>query len=184
MDRWLIAMLVVVGLVIVGLVMTTGHRQSDIASGPPEPEPELSPPTPSRVPIPGEGFTLHIDAKKHINELPEFVVHHYCKNIDPQVIQCLLFDSDAPNAHVIGVETIISPAIYNQLPQEERASWHYHKDEIPLVDAKLPGLSEAQIQQVVAALENTYGRVVIFWVPGMPAPMGPPSVVNPHDVGD
>jgi len=132
------------------------------------------------MPAPAMGFTLHIDAKKHINELPEFVVHHYCKNIDPQVIQCLLFDSDAPNAHVIGVETIISPAIYNQLPQEERASWHYHKDEIPLVDAKLPGLSEAQIQQVVAALENTYGRVVIFWVPGTPAPMGIPSVVNPQ----
>ncbi len=132
------------------------------------------------TPTPAQGFALHIDAKKHINELPEYVVHHYCKNIDSQVIQCMLFDSDAPNAHVIGVETIISPEIYTQLPEAEKSSWHYHKDEIPLVDAKLPGLSDEEIEKVVAAVENTYGRVVIFWVPGTPAPMGMPSVVNPQ----
>lgn len=129
---------------------------------------------------PSQGFALHIDAKKHINEMPDFVVHHSCKTLDENYIQCLLFDSDQPNAHVIGVETIISPEVYAQLPEEERAGWHYHKDEIPLVDAKLPGLSDKEIAKVVAAVENTYGRVVIFWNPGDVAPLGVPSVVNPQ----
>jgi mannose-6-phosphate isomerase-like protein (cupin superfamily)/DNA-binding beta-propeller fold protein YncE len=132
------------------------------------------------IPTPAQGFALHIDAKKHINGMPDFVVHHYCKTLEKSYIQCLLFDSDRPNARVIGVETIISPEIYAQLPEEERASWHYHKDEIPLVDAQLPGLSEEEAQKVVAAVENTYGRVVIFWVPGNVAPMGTPSVVTPQ----
>ena len=129
---------------------------------------------------PPQGFALHIDAKKHINEMPDFVVHHYCKTLTQNYIQCLLFDSDQPNAHVIGVETIISPEIYAQLPEEERASWHYHKDEIPLVGAELPGLSDEEIAKVIAAVENTYGRVVIFWNPGDVAPLGVPSVVNPQ----
>jgi mannose-6-phosphate isomerase-like protein (cupin superfamily) len=135
---------------------------------------------PAMMAAPTQGFALHIDAKKHINDMPDFVVHHYCKALDKNYIQCLLLDSDRPNARVIGVETIISPEVYAQLPEEERASWHYHKDEIPLVDAQLPGLSEAEAQKVVAAVENTYGRVVIFWVPGSVAPMGTPSVVNPQ----
>ncbi|MBI1741554.1 DUF1264 domain-containing protein [Candidatus Acetothermia bacterium] len=129
---------------------------------------------------PAQGFTLHIDAKKHINEAPELVVHHYCKTLDPQVTQCLLFDSDAPNAHLIGEETIISSQIYAQLPDVEKMSWHYHKVEIPLVDAKLPGLSEEEAKKVVAAIEDTYGKVVIFWSPMTPAaPIGMPSITKP-----
>jgi mannose-6-phosphate isomerase-like protein (cupin superfamily) len=136
--------------------------------------------SPAMMSVPAHGFTLHIDAKKHINDAPDFIVHHYCKTLDAQYIQCLLFDGDEPNAHVIGTETIISPEVYAQLPEEERASWHYHKDEIPLVDAKLPRLSDEEIAKVVAALENTYGRVVIFWKPGDIAPLGVPSVTNPQ----
>jgi DNA-binding beta-propeller fold protein YncE len=128
---------------------------------------------------PAQGFALHIDAKKHINELPETVVHHYCKNLSHDVIQCLLFDSDEPNAHNIGTETIISPAMYAKLPEEEQLYWHHHKEEIPLVDAKLPGLSEEEIKKVVAAIEDTYGKVIIFWNPGDTAPMGEPSVTEP-----
>lgn len=133
----------------------------------------------SKRPTPAMGFELHIDAKKHINDAPDFVVHHFCKTLDEQVTQCLLFDSDAPNAHAIGVETIISPQIYAQLPDEEQQNWHYHKEEIPLVEPVFPGLSEAEIQKVAAAIEDTYGKVVIFWVPGTIAPMGTPSVTQP-----
>lgn len=49
MERWLIAILVVVALVVTGILLTTGKR-AEIASGPPEPEPELAPPTPSSLP--------------------------------------------------------------------------------------------------------------------------------------
>jgi hypothetical protein len=49
MDRWLVAILVVVALVITGFLLTTSSRRSDVASGPPVPEPELAPPTPSSL---------------------------------------------------------------------------------------------------------------------------------------
>ncbi len=128
---------------------------------------------------PATGFTLHIDAKKHINDMPEWVVHHYCKPINKDVSQCTLFESDEPNAKLIGVETIISPQLYAALPETEKPNWHYHETEIPQVDAKLPGLSDKEAREVVAALEDTYGKVIIFWKPNEPAPIGI-SITRPH----
>lgn len=134
---------------------------------------------PAAAQAPAVGFTLHIDAKKHINDAPDLVVHHYCKTINDQVTQCLLFDSDQPNARLIGVEVVISPQLYAALPQAEKGNWHYHKTEIPQVEASLPGLSEKDAQQIVASLEETYGKVVIFWHPREPAPISI-SVTTPH----
>lgn len=128
---------------------------------------------------PATGFTLHIDAKKHINDVPDWVVHHYCKPINKDVSQCTLFESDEPNAKLIGVETIISPQLYAALPEAEKPNWHYHETEIPQVDAVLPGLSEKETREVVAALEDTYGKVIIFWKPNEPAPIGI-SITRPH----
>lgn len=128
---------------------------------------------------PASGFNLHIDAKKHINDMPDWVVHHFCKSINEQVAQCLLFDTDEPNAKLIGVETIISPQLYAALPEAEKTNWHYHKTEIPQVDAVLPGLSEKEARDVVAGLEDTYGKVIIFWKPNEPAPIGI-SITRPH----
>ncbi|MDO8636847.1 MAG: DUF1264 domain-containing protein [Dehalococcoidia bacterium] len=128
---------------------------------------------------PATGFTLHIAAKKHINDMQEWVVHHYCKPINKDVSQCTLFESDEPNAKLIGVETIISPQLYAALPDAEKTNWHYHKTEIPLSEATLPDLNEKDARQVIAALEDTYGKVVIFWEPNEPAPIGI-SITRPH----
>ncbi len=128
---------------------------------------------------PATGFTLHIDAKKHINDVPDWVVHHYCKPINKDISQCTLFESDEPNAKLIGVETIISPQLYAALPEAEKTNWHYHETEIPQVDAVLPGLSEKEAREVVASLEDTYGKVIIFWKPNEPAPIGI-SITRPH----
>lgn len=139
----------------------------------------IQPQQPATGISPSSGFNLHIDAKKHINDMPDQVVHHFCKSLNSDVSQCLLFDSDEPNARLIGVETIISPQLYTALPEAEKANWHYHKTEIPQVDAVLPGLSEKEVREVVAALENTYGKVIIFWKPNEPAPVGI-SITLPH----
>ncbi|MBI2832256.1 MAG: DUF1264 domain-containing protein [Chloroflexi bacterium] len=121
---------------------------------------------------PAFGYTLHIDAIKHINDDPDRVVHHYVKAISDEISQALLYDSDEPNARLIGIETIISPRIYTALPEDEKPNWHYHKTEIPMVNAQLPDLGEKEAAAVVAKLEDTWGKVVIIWKPGDPAPMG------------
>ena len=129
--------------------------------------PQGAPPT-----SPAFGYTLHIDAIKHINDDPDQVVHHYVKDINSEVSQALLYDSDEPNARLIGIETIISPRMYAALPEDEKPNWHYHETEIPMVNARLPDLSEKEAAAVVAKLEDTWGKVEIIWEPKDTAPMG------------
>ena len=56
--------------------------------------------------------------------------HHYCAHVSHDVRQCLLYDSDAPNARLIGVEYMITPELYETLAPEERRLWHSHAFEV------------------------------------------------------
>lgn len=122
---------------------------------------------------PTQGFTLHIDAEKHFGDAhPTEIAHHWCKAVEG-ITECLIFDGDASNARLVEVETIVSPAVYKTFTPQEQALWHYHKTEIPKVNAKLPDMTPAEAQQTVAAMTDTYGKVWMLWDP-MATPQGEP----------
>ncbi len=126
---------------------------------------------------PSDGFTLHIDAKLHFTSNPNIIAHHYCKTVTGGMIECLLFDSDAEDAKLVGVETIVTPEIYNNFSNEEKALWHYHKTELPRVDARLPDLPPEEAAKVIKSIEETYGKLYILWDPGRSdLPIGNPSI--------
>jgi hypothetical protein len=126
---------------------------------------------------PYDGFTLHLDAKMHFPGDHEMVAHHYCKTVAGGMIECLIFDSEAPDAHLVAIETIVSPEIYNGFGPEEQKLWHYHKTEFPKVEATLPDLTAEEAATVVAAAEETYGKVYLLWDPSVEEmPVGQPSV--------
>jgi len=129
---------------------------------------------------PTEGYTIHVDAREHVASQPELIVHHWCKPLPSGTVQCLLYDSDDPDARLIGTETVVSAELYQAFSESEKADWHYHKEEIPAVDATFPDLSQAEAQELTTALEETYGKVVIFWDPADPAPIGAPVVTRIH----
>lgn len=133
----------------------------------------------AKKPMPSDGWTLHIDARKHFSN--DFdrdpIAHHYCKPVAGGLTECQLYDSDNSDARLVGVETIISAAAYNALPQEEKKFWHYHKTEIAKVDAKLPDLSAEEAAKVAKSIEETYGKIFIFWNPSeTDVPTGQPHV--------
>ena len=41
--------------------------------------------------------------------------------------QCVLYDGTGPDAKLIGVEYLVSNAVYQNMPAEEKAYWHDHK---------------------------------------------------------
>jgi hypothetical protein len=126
---------------------------------------------------PGDGWTLHIDAKQHFPGDPDAIAHHYCKAVAGGLIECLLFDSDAADARLVGVEVIADAATYDQFDPAEQARWHYHKDEIPKVEATLPDLSAEEAAKVVAQIEETYGKLYVLWDPTLTElPVGEPSL--------
>jgi len=128
---------------------------------------------------PTSGWTLHIDAEKHFGDAnPTEVAHHWCKTVAGGLIECQIYDSDAPDARLVEVETIVTPAVYNSFSPAEQALWHYHKVEIPKVNAKLPDMTPDQAVKTVAAISDTYGKVWMLWDPLSNAnPVGSPTIV-------
>jgi hypothetical protein len=132
---------------------------------------------------PTQGWSLHVDAQKHFGDQhPTEVAHHWCKPVENGMTECQLYNSDAPNATLIGVETIVGPATYKSFSSSEQAMWHYHKDEIPKVNATMPDLSPAEAKKVADSLMDTYGKVWLLYDPMATnnLPSGQPTVVVPH----
>lgn len=127
--------------------------------------------------LPASNFALHIDAERHFPGDDKKIAHHYCKQVSGGLTECQLYDSDSPNARLVGVELVVPTDTYNQFDDTEKALWHYHKEEIPKVNAKLPDLSQDEAAKVVKSLEETYGKVYLLWDPSKgDQPVGQPSV--------
>ncbi len=125
---------------------------------------------------PSQDWTLHIEALLHFPGKPSMVAHHYCKPVSG-MIECQLYDSDAPDARLVGIETVVEAATYAKFSAAEKRLWHYHKTEIPLVSARLPDLSPEEAAKVVKSLEETYGKIYLIWDPGsQTTPTGNPSI--------
>lgn len=131
--------------------------------------------------MPSAGWTLHIDALKHFGAgHSEQVAHHWCKAVAGGLLECQIYDSDAANARLVEIETIVPTAVWKTFSKSEQALWHYHRAEIPKVSATLPGMPPAQQKKVVASLLETYGKLWLLWDPidtrnGWPT--GKPSII-------
>lgn len=127
---------------------------------------------------PSEGWSLHIDALRHFPAKPALVAHHYCKSdLAGGLVECQLYDSDAPNARLAGVEVVVGADVWKKFGAEERKLWHYHKTEIPKVKATLPDLSAEEAAKVAKSLEETYGKIYLLWDPGRRTlPTGRPGI--------
>jgi|SRR5579884_453488 len=128
---------------------------------------------------PTAGWTLHIDAEKHFGDAhPTEIAHHWCKPVANGLTECQIYNSDAPNAQLVAIETIVPSATYRSYAPSEQAMWHWHKTEIAKVNATLPDMSPAQAKQVVDAISDTYGKIWLLFDPMATndQPIGQPSV--------
>jgi hypothetical protein len=126
---------------------------------------------------PTQGWTLHITAKMHFPGKPDMLAHHFCKQVVGGLIECQLYDSAAPDARLVGVETIVNAATYATFSTAEKAQWHYHRVEIPLVSAAVLDMSPDEAAKVVNSIVDTYGKIYLLWDPSVQtSPTGRPSV--------
>ena len=141
----------------------------------------LKPAEASAPAMPSAGWTLHIDALKHFGGgHPSQVAHHWCKAVAGGLLECQIYDSDAANARLVEIETVVPPAVWKTFSKSEQALWHYHRVEIPKVSATLPGMPPAQQKSVVASMLETYGKLWLLWNPLDTAsgwPTGKPSII-------
>ena len=105
--------------------------------------------------------------------------HHYCDQVNEDFAQCVLYDGNTEDARLHGVEYIISEALYEKLPADERTYWHPHNYEILSGQLQMPGLPDAAADAALRRKMNSYGKTWHFWKTGVydqPAddmPLGP-----------
>lgn len=105
--------------------------------------------------------------------------HHYAARLNEDFLQCAVYDSDKPEARLIGVEYVISEKVFKTLPQEEKQLWHSHEFEIKEGLWVNPGVPEMVAKQELKGLANTYGKFWCTWQfdRGDALPMGAPALM-------
>jgi hypothetical protein len=91
------------------------------------------------------------------NPKHQLIAYHYCKQNNPDVMQCMLFDSDTRDAHIFGVEYIIS----------EKYFWHPHNYEILSGQLIAPYVTKAIEKNMLLGKINSYGKTFHFMLKNM-----------------
>ena len=89
--------------------------------------------------------------------------HHYCGHLNEDVIQCALFDGNEENSRLIGVEYVISGALFAKLPEEEKHFWHSHVHEVRSGQLIAPGIPELAEHELMEKIAGTYGKTWHTW---------------------
>jgi hypothetical protein len=107
--------------------------------------------------------------------------HHFCRQVNQDFLQCVIFDGNTKDANLIGIEYIISERAFDGLPEDEQELWHPHNYEILSGQLVAPGLPEVAERAFLEQLMNSYGKTWHTWhtgrhdgrgEPGQPLPMG------------
>ena len=171
----LVAMLI--GLA-AGMLLTTGPR-------PTQAEADDGKPAHGQVPV---GVKAPIQEILHcplafagvhlLKDLPEHpqVAYHYCKTLNDDVSQCVLYDGTGPDARLIGIEYLVSDALYQKLPPEEKVYWHDHKYEVDSGLLKSLTQTGADEETAMKAVRPLWGKVFHTWATGKTYPSGPPRL--------
>jgi hypothetical protein len=65
---------------------------------------------------------------------------HFCIHLRHDLHQCVIFDRNAPDARLIGIEYIVSEERFRALPDDEKRLWHSHRYEVKSGTLAVPGI--------------------------------------------
>lgn len=105
--------------------------------------------------------------------------HHYCSVLNEDVIQCVIYDGNVAEARLMGVEYIVSGALFASLPEEEKPLWHSHVHEVKSGTLVAPGLPQVAEHELMEKLVGTYGKTWHTWHTDQdkPLPLGVPQLM-------
>lgn len=92
--------------------------------------------------------------------------HHYCRGMNEEFTQCVIFDANTEDANLIGLEYIISEALFEALPEDEKKSWHPHNYEILSGELIMPGVPAMAEKAALQKKMNSYGKTWHVWDTG------------------
>ena len=90
--------------------------------------------------------------------------HHFCRQVNEDFAQCVLFDGNGKEANLNGIEYIISEKLFETLPAAERQYWHPHNFEILSGQLQAPGLPAVAEKELMRKKMNSYGKTWHVWM--------------------
>jgi hypothetical protein len=110
--------------------------------------------------------------------------HHFCRQVNQDFFQCVLFDGNTVDANLIGIEYIVSERLFDSLPEDEKPYWHPHNYEVLSGQLCAPGLPDVAERAFLKELMNSYGKTWHTWhtgrhdgEPGDALPLGDPKLM-------
>ncbi|OKJ68713.1 hypothetical protein AMK30_30260 [Streptomyces sp. CB02460] len=88
---------------------------------------------------------------------------HFCIHLEHDLHQCVIFDRNAPDARLIGIEYIISEERFRSLPEDEKRLWHSHHYEVKSGSLVAPGIPDLAEHAYFEDLVTTYGKTFHTW---------------------
>lgn len=104
------------------------------------------------------GFHMYADEMG-----PQVEATHFCIHRRHDLHQCVIFDSNKPDARLIGIEYIISEERFRQLADDEKRLWHSHHYEVKSGVLVAPGIPEMAEHAYFKDLVSTYGKTFHTW---------------------
>lgn len=105
-------------------------------------------------------------------------VSHYCQQVNEDFVQCAIFDGNTPNAHLIGIEHIVSDKVYKSLPESEKNYWHPHDGEVDSGMLIAPGIPGPAHKRLMDKVRTTHGKTWHVWDTHKdPLPFGEPQLM-------
>ena len=88
---------------------------------------------------------------------------HFCLHLSHDLHQCVIFDRNASDARLIGIEYITTEQRFRGLPEEEKKLWHSHHYEVKSGVLLAPGIPELAERSYFNDLVTTYGKTFHTW---------------------
>jgi uncharacterized protein DUF1264 len=135
-------------------------------------------------PNPLKGYTIHVTAPHIMDGEVIGPFHHYCKPINADIIQCILFESTDENARMTEVEYMVSKKLARSvIPKwSHQQNWHDHAQEIETGRVAILNPSDPEKQKGLAEyVGKTDGIIFHLWPKGAPIPDG--SVMIAQSIG-
>lgn len=88
---------------------------------------------------------------------------HFCIHLQHDLHQCVIFDRNAADARLIGIEYIVSEERFRALPEDEKRLWHSHHYEVSSGILVAPGIPDIAEHAYFEDLVTTYGKTFHTW---------------------
>lgn len=141
-----------------------------------------------KVRSPADGYNIHIIAPhRHEDGTVHGPYHHYCKQIKPEIMQCMIFLTDGPNAELVEIEYFIDKKLArsNVTLEQWNKHFHDHTEEIASGRVQVLDTTPEKAKKIAEAASKTDGIIFHLWPMEAKVPNGDvtfPTSISHHDV--